>query len=64
VASRAACAFGLIITTPTPEINPFGADDGETETDDRSVERKRITSGGIFIGKPGEEVKLQSAGSN
>lgn len=57
VASRAACAFGLLIETPTPEVNPFGADDGETEEDDREVERKRITAGGIFIAKPGEKVQ-------
>lgn len=56
VASRSACAYGLIITSPLPEFGP-GSEDQSDDTDDREREREYMESGGIFRAKPGQTVE-------
>lgn len=55
VASRSACAYGLIITSPLPEF-AAGNDDESENKDDRDRNREYMEAGGIYRAQPGETV--------
>ena len=55
VASRSACAYGLIIETPMNELNP-PTEDESGEKDDRDRDREYMEAGGIFRAREGQKV--------